>query len=148
MRRNGTIKVNAYVLASTAILLAAPSIVRAESFDARWTAIEATAPKGDRLDIGVEPSDSKVVFLNDPRGRMTVAQKVTQVRAPEQKSPVRTVPNQPLRKAPEENAGKAKNVMDGCEPSFSPVTVPSMANVAGRCIASREIPAKIASLSS
>jgi hypothetical protein len=25
-------------------------------------------------------------------------------------------------------------LMDGCEPSFSPVTVPSMAHIAGRCV--------------
>jgi hypothetical protein len=25
-------------------------------------------------------------------------------------------------------------IMDGCEPAFSPVTMPSMAHIAGRCI--------------
>jgi hypothetical protein len=148
MRRNGTVKVGTYVLTSAAIVFAAPSIVHAESFNARWTPIEMPAPKGDRLDVAVQTTGSKVVFLNDPRGRMTVAQKITQARAPEQKSPVRTVPNAPHRKAPGENAGKAKNAMDGCESSFSPVTVPSMANVAGRCIASLQTTTRIASLSS
>ena len=27
-----------------------------------------------------------------------------------------------------------RQIMDGCEPMFSPVTVPSMAHLAGRCV--------------
>jgi hypothetical protein len=47
-----------------------------------------------------------------------------------------------VKKAPAESArelqgpeqlGK-RQIMDGCEPMFSPVTVPSMAHLAGRCI--------------
>lgn len=29
---------------------------------------------------------------------------------------------------------KPEKIMDGCEPSFSPVVVPSMAHLAGRCV--------------
>jgi len=32
-----------------------------------------------------------------------------------------------------EQAGKPR-LMDGCDPMFSPVTVPSMAHLAGRCV--------------
>ena len=32
-----------------------------------------------------------------------------------------------------EPAGK-RRIMDGCDPMFSPVTVPSMAHIAGRCV--------------
>ena len=35
-------------------------------------------------------------------------------------------------KSPEPN-GK-RRIMDGCDPMFSPVTVPAMAHVAGRCV--------------
>ena len=47
-----------------------------------------------------------------------------------------------VKKAPTESArdvlkdeqiGK-RRIMDGCEPMFSPVTVPSMAHLAGRCV--------------
>jgi hypothetical protein len=45
-----------------------------------------------------------------------------------------------VKKAPAETArelpdqiGK-RRIMDGCEPMFSPVTVPSMAHLAGRCV--------------
>lgn len=39
----------------------------------------------------------------------------------------------PAPPAPVEQNGKSR-IMDGCEPSFSPVTMPSMAHIAGRCI--------------
>jgi hypothetical protein len=35
--------------------------------------------------------------------------------------------------APQEPAAR-RQIMDGCEPMFSPVTVPSMAHLAGRCV--------------
>jgi hypothetical protein len=48
-----------------------------------------------------------------------------------------------VKKAPAETArdiikgpkpNTKRQVMDGCEPMFSPVTVPTMAHVAGRCV--------------
>jgi hypothetical protein len=39
----------------------------------------------------------------------------------------------PAESAREEQIGKGR-IMDGCEPMFSPVTVPSMAHLAGRCV--------------
>jgi len=48
-----------------------------------------------------------------------------------------------VKKAPTETAresiktpekGEKPRLMDGCDPMFSPVTVPSMAHLAGRCI--------------
>jgi hypothetical protein len=44
---------------------------------------------------------------------------------------VREVSGEDLR---EEEAAKARNLPEGCEPSFSPVTVPAMAHIAGRCL--------------
>jgi hypothetical protein len=38
------------------------------------------------------------------------------------------VPREPVKPAP-----TARELPFGCEPSFSPVTVPSMAHIAGRC---------------
>lgn len=46
------------------------------------------------------------------------------------KNPVRTIREWPREP---EQASKPK-LMDGCEPLFSPVTVPSAAHLAGRCI--------------
>jgi hypothetical protein len=48
-----------------------------------------------------------------------------------------------VKKAPTETArdsskdtepGEKPRIMDGCDPMFSPVTVPSMAHLAGRCV--------------
>ena len=46
------------------------------------------------------------------------------------KTPVQS-PAQPDR-IPERD--EARKLMDGCEPVFSPVTMPTMAHVAGRCV--------------
>jgi len=46
-------------------------------------------------------------------------------------------PDQSSRQAPLADPAPAADqrpLMDGCEPAFSPVTVPSMANLASRCI--------------
>jgi uncharacterized membrane protein len=51
--------------------------------------------------------------------------------------------NTVVRKAPSETARETikspekpgkRRIMDGCDPLFSPVTVPAMAHVAGRCV--------------
>jgi len=48
-----------------------------------------------------------------------------------------------MKKAPAETAretlktpqqAEKRRIMDGCDPMFSPVTMPSMAHVAGRCV--------------
>jgi hypothetical protein len=40
----------------------------------------------------------------------------------------------PKRPAPVGQSNDKRQILDGCEPSFSPVVVPTMAHVAGRCI--------------
>ena len=48
-----------------------------------------------------------------------------------------------MKKAPTETAREIiknpdqtgqRRIMDGCDPMFSPVTVPAMAHLAGRCV--------------
>jgi hypothetical protein len=49
---------------------------------------------------------------------------------------VKKAPNETARetiKNPEQG-GEKRRIMDGCEPMFSPVTVPALAHVAGRCV--------------
>jgi hypothetical protein len=46
------------------------------------------------------------------------------------KPPVQTTREQ----APGVEPKERPRIMNGCEPAFSPVTVPSMAHVAGRCV--------------
>lgn len=46
---------------------------------------------------------------------------------------VKKAPVQTRKPTPTEQTDK-RQILDGCEPSFSPVTVPSMAHIAGRCV--------------
>jgi hypothetical protein len=47
----------------------------------------------------------------------------------------RKVPTESVRDTPREPAEAAKpKLLDGCESAFSPVTVPSLAHIAGRCV--------------
>ena len=48
------------------------------------------------------------------------------------KAPVETETARDTLKKPKPAAKKL--IMDGCDPMFSPVTVPAMAHVAGRCV--------------
>jgi len=49
--------------------------------------------------------------------------------APAKREPISMrEPNPPAEKS------KPEKIMDGCEPSFSPVVVPAMAHLAGRCV--------------
>jgi hypothetical protein len=48
------------------------------------------------------------------------------------KAPVRA-PAQPATPAVKEQSDK-RQIMDGCEPAFSAVTMPSLAHISGRCI--------------
>ncbi len=60
-----------------------------------------------------------------PKGDMMATQRTIK------KVPVQVIRN-PLRPVREQS--DQRQIMDGCEPSFSPVTMPTMAHVAGRCV--------------
>lgn len=112
---------------------------RAESFEARWIAFEASG-KSDRLNAPDIVGESSVVTTVDPQARMTIVTKTTRALST-RGSAVRGLTK------PQDEAKKPKLPI-GCEPSFSPVTMPSMANVSGRCVASRTTAAgKLAALS-
>lgn len=96
------------------------------------------AVKSDRLSMpAVEPASGFAISYNLPSQNTTVVAKnpalspivQSAVRFPRDPVPVRSV--RPNAK-PEEIARKPK-LPEGCEPSFSPVTVPSLAHIAGRC---------------
>lgn len=108
---------------------------RSESFDARWVALSSTS-KQDRLPAPRSSTEIKVVAVTDPESKTTVLNKV-EVAA----KPVRA----PVREMPRDSARKEKLPV-GCDPSFSPVAMPGMAHVTGRCLASRETGNKLAAL--
>ena len=114
---------------------------RAETFAIRWTAVEAVqkAAKADRL-APVRTNESSVVFYNDPKAALTVATKIEVAAVNESTRKIREVPNENARR------DKKPKLPVGCEPSFSPVTTPSMANVTGRCLAALDETTKVAGL--
>jgi hypothetical protein len=129
-------------LIAHAVIGQAPA--RAESFDTRWTAV-GPAQKGDRLGSPARATESSVVFYNDPKAALTIATKVAVAKSETLNlNKARDLP----REIPNENArqDKPKKLPVGCEPSFSPVTTPSMANVTGRCLAARDGATKVAEL--
>jgi len=133
----GSLIVSAAFLATHAMI---GSQVRAETFDLRWAAVE-TVQKSDRLGTPAPATGSSVVFYSDPKAGLTVATKIEVV---QNESSRKTT-----RDTPAENIGpdkKKKKLLVGCEPSFSPVTMPSMANVTGRCLAARDGETKFAAL--
>jgi len=116
---------------------------QAESFDNRWTAVEPVR-KGDRLGAPAAATDSSVVFYTDPSAAMTIATKVKADARSDSSRVIRQAPNESARQDRQE---KPKKLPVGCEPSFSPVTTPSMAHVTGRCLAAQDSATKVAELS-
>jgi hypothetical protein len=108
---------------------------RSESFDARWIALSSTA-KQDRLSAPRPSAEIKVVATTDQKRQTTVLNKI-EVAAKPTRSPVREVPRDSARK---------EKLPVGCDPSFSPVAMPAMAHVTGRCLAARETGNKLAAL--
>jgi hypothetical protein len=122
--------------------LAGYSPARAETFDTRFAAVEP-ALKGDRLGTPAQQSGSTVVFYSDPQAGMTIATKIGVAKKNEE----RNESSHKTREVPTGNAQDKqpkKKLLVGCEPSFSPVTTPSMANVTGRCLASLDPAIKVA----
>jgi hypothetical protein len=115
------------------------SPAQAETFALRWVAFEIPQ-KADRLSAPVRAGESSVVFYSDPKAALTIATKIEMAGKNESAGKIREVPNENARQ------DKKKKIPVGCEPSFSPVTTPSMANVTGRCLAAQEPETKFAGL--
>ena len=77
--------------------------------------------------IGASKKDQPLLEVNrGAKGDRMVAPHTIAVK----KAPAETARD--VIKSPEQT-GK-RRIMDGCDPMFSPVTVPSLAHVAGRCV--------------
>lgn len=110
----------------------------ASTFEARWQAV-GVAAKADRLlPPRAEDSDRILVTVSVPAAQTSVvmkqARKTGDAALLLRVQPVRAVPVPPIRSAPKQDAGDKDKLPEGCEPSFSPVTTPSMAHVSGRCL--------------
>ena len=100
------------------------SAARSASFDARWIAPEAR--KQDRLSSPRINAEGKLLSYQDLAAQTTVVIKIPAAPADAGRSaPWREIPQGSMRK---------QKLPDGCEPAFSPVAVPSMAHITGRCV--------------
>jgi hypothetical protein len=118
----------AYTLAP----LAGPS--DATSLDLRWLYSPA---KQDRLPVTRAPAaDRATIAVEVPSRSTTIAAKSqaapileSAVRTPR----VRTIRIEPVREVPNNQAPKKERLPEGCEPAFSPVTMPAFAHISARC---------------
>jgi hypothetical protein len=119
--------------ASTLLIFGQPS--EATNLDLRWLYPVA---KEDRLPVTrVPPADHTTVVSALPSQNMTIVAKrptasvmESAVRTP--RNTIRTLRIQPVREVPNEKPEREK-LPEGCEPAFSPVTVPALAHVGARC---------------
>ena len=118
------------LLTALAFAVLAPSILgvsaaRSASFDARWIAPEP-ARKQDRISSARINAEGKLLSYQDVAAQTTVVIKIPA-------APADAGRNAPWREIPQGSMRKQK-LPDGCEPAFSPVAVPSMAHITGRCV--------------
>jgi len=70
-----------------------------------------------------------------PAFQINRAVKTDRLMVPNMTVAKRKPPTETVRQTPQEPAEAVKpKLLDGCEPAFSSVTVPSMAHVSGRCV--------------
>lgn len=107
------------------------STARSASFEARWAAPEL-APKQDRLAPPQPAGPSFVFSFNVPGANTTVITKSNFMPQVRNNPPPRPAVS-PVREIPH-GSKRQEKLPVGCEPSFSPVAVPAMAHVGGRCL--------------
>jgi hypothetical protein len=102
------------------------------SFEERWR--DVAARKADRLDAPNavrKEAPEDILFLTVPRAQTTVALK-------QAARPARNILIERHdgggKIAPAKPRNLGSEIPVGCEPSFSPVTVPAMAHVVARCL--------------
>jgi len=125
------------VVALSPVLDGSMSAARSETFDARWAVLASTA-KQDRLAPPRPSEGTRVLPTVDAQRAITTLEKVEVAANEPGKIPTRKEPGSTARK---------EKLPVGCDPSFSPVAVPSMAHVTGRCLAAAETGRKYAELS-
>lgn len=106
----------------------------ASTFDLRW--LYETSTKQDRLPVARSSQRDATVAFDLPSQAITIVTKgpvqPRQESAIDTPRTVRTIPVNPVREIPNEDATRQKLPV-GCEPAFSPVTTPAFAHISARC---------------
>ena len=113
---------------------------KSASFEARWLDVAARKTdslKSDRLDVSRPDASNRqaaddILFLTVPRAQTTVALK--QAPRPAARNILIERHDGGGKSAPVRQRNIGSDMPVGCEPSFSPVTVPAMAHVSARCL--------------
>ena len=139
--------------AASGLILACAVVYGLSSVDLRSSAINLAlsglypaATKRDRLPITVaQQPDHVVMAFNVPSVGTTIVAKgptlgrvergfdrveFSSIQAPRIR--VRTIPISPVQTVPNAERNK-KKLLVGCEPAFSPVTMPALAHISARC---------------
>ena len=116
--------------------------------------IEATNNHQGTATIVYRDRNDAVVFRNDPAAQSTVAMKGIAFPALPSDATVRqmtprpampqTKPQERLQDKSQQTPAAAPKLMDGCEPSLSPLASREASTISGRCIASRRAATRFA----
>lgn len=102
-------------------------------FDLSFLYSPRAAAKGDRLSRPVVPASGFAISFNLPEQKTTVVAKNPPM-PPVVQSAIRFERNPtPVHSVKPQQRARKPQLPEGCEPAFSPVTVPSLAHVASRC---------------
>lgn len=139
MRRKAMWLAGGLLAVSTgAFALLSGSVAQPATFESRWLAADGPVQKGDRIDGPRRGSEGHIYLFELPTVQTTVVIKQQAKPADIEKETDgiedrRDGSMKDIPVTPAGIGGKAKLPI-GCEPSFSPVTVPAMAHVSARCL--------------
>ncbi|MGB7256764.1 MAG: hypothetical protein WBD48_01660 [Pseudolabrys sp.] len=110
--------------------------------------IEATDNHQGAATIVYRDRNGAVVFRNDPAAQSTVAVKGIAFPALPSDATVRQMTPRPAapqtKDKSQQTPAVAPKLMDGCEPSLSPLASREASTISGRCIASRSVATRLA----
>jgi hypothetical protein len=120
------------------LIIVSVAWLAAASLAASGVSVDRTH-KGDRLQgPAITGAESKPIIVEDQGANMTVVPKSVTLPAP----PPRERAKPAAQQRPAEKPGAARGDqrrLEGCDPLISPLASPSLAHLAGRCLAAAEL---------
>ncbi len=140
MRHSARVAAGLAAACAAALLLIALGLqAEVRSLDLSWLYGRTdTSAKQDRLPVTQRRAPGELVMaFHRPREGMTIVVRGKPLQGLRDEGalplpPLNRRPS-PVREIPSESS-QEKRLLEGCEPSFSPVIVPALAHVSGRCL--------------
>jgi len=101
---------------------------------AAMAAMIVALPAAEGIGAAKKEASPLVQVNRASKGNRLVHPLTVVVRKPAVRAPREPISMREPVPPPAKPEGKPQKIMDGCEPLFSPVVVPSMAHLAGRCV--------------